>query len=244
MKKFKVKICLLGYQRYSAIIGKLQTYSSKLFEVTKREKIDQLPSCDLEWGYSDKCICQLLFSKGIDNNDVDLCLCFIDSPIEDNCFTRDLSGFDSKTVLCSFYEVESFFNEQKIDLFNYVHGIVLTGLIQIETLGKIKEEHFLHDDTRNCLFDMCGLKEDIVINYGEPKLCHICEKKIESTAKDKEFLPLLRKEFKSFKKLLFYRMIDFVKKRPILSIFITFTGTIIINVLSSALYELLKSLFE
>ena len=34
MKKFKIQICLLGYQRYLDKIEKLQNYSSKLFEVT------------------------------------------------------------------------------------------------------------------------------------------------------------------------------------------------------------------
>ena len=87
---------------------------------------------------------------------------------------------------------------------------------------------------------MCGLKKDIAIKYGVPSLCPSCIAKIESTAVDEEFVPLLNKEFKSFKKSLFYRIIDFVKERPILSIIITFLSTIIINILSSFLYELLK----
>lgn len=107
-------------------------------------------------------------------------------------------------------------------------------------MHKVNEDYFLHDDTRNCLFDMCGLKKDIAIKYGVPSLCPSCIAKIESTAVDKEFVPLLNKEFKSFKKALFYRIIDFVKERPILSIIITFLSTIIINILSSFLYELLK----
>lgn len=48
MKKFKIKICLLGYQRYFDKIEKLQHYSSKLFEVTNCVEIKQLPPCDLE----------------------------------------------------------------------------------------------------------------------------------------------------------------------------------------------------
>lgn len=243
MKKFKIQICLLGYQHYPDKIGKLQAYSSKLFEVTNCVEIKQLPSCDLNWGYSDKCICQLLTSSNIDNSNVDLCLCFIDNPIEQNYFTRDLSNFDSKTILCSFYQVETIFNEKNIDIFNYLHGIVLKEIVQIAALHEVNEDYFLHDDTRNCLFDLCGLKKDIAIKYGLPNLCPSCIAKIESTAVDKEFIPLLNKEFKSFKKLLFYRIIDFVKVRPILSIIITFISTITINILSSFLYELLKTFF-
>lgn len=174
MKKFKIQICLLGYQRYLDKIEKLQNYSSKLFEVTNCIVIKQLPPCDHEWGYSDNCINQLLTSSNIDNSNVELCLCFIDNPIEYNYFTRDLSEFDSKTVLCSFYQVETIFDEQNIDIFNYIHGIILNEIVQIATLHKVNEDYFLHDDTRNCLFDMCGLKKDIAIKYGVPSLCPSC----------------------------------------------------------------------
>ena len=240
MKKFKVQICLLGYQRYLDKIEKLHNYSSKLFKVTNCVEIKQLPPYDLEWGYSDKCINQLLTSSRIDNSHVDLCICFIDNPIEYNYFTRDLSEFDSKTVLCSFYQVETIFDEQNIDIFNYIHGIVLSEIVQIATLHKLDEDYFLHDDTRNCLFDMCAIKEDIAIKHGMPSLCSSCIAKIESAAVDREFILLLNEEFKSFKKSLFYRIFDFVKERPILSIIITFISTIVINILSSFLYEFLK----
>lgn len=47
MKKFKIQICLLGYQRYLDKIEKLQNYSSKLFEVTNCIVIKQLPPATL-----------------------------------------------------------------------------------------------------------------------------------------------------------------------------------------------------
>ena len=53
MKKYKIQICLLGYQRYLDKLEKLQNYSSKLFEVTNCVEIKQLPPCDLGWSYSD-----------------------------------------------------------------------------------------------------------------------------------------------------------------------------------------------
>lgn len=148
--------------------------------------------------------------------------------------------FDDKTILCSFFEVEKIFSEQNIELFNYIHGIVLNELVQLATINKVNETYFLHDDTRNCLFDMCGLKSDIVFKYNTPHLCSSCIAKIEESAVDKSFLQLLEKEFKSFKKILFYRILDFIKQRPILSIFITLLATLFVNILSSFLYQLIK----
>lgn len=97
MKKFKIQICLLGYQRYLDKIEKLQNYSSKLFEVTNCIVIKQLPPCDHEWGYSDNCINQLLTSSNIDNSNVELCLCFIDNPIEYNILEI------SACMICALY---------------------------------------------------------------------------------------------------------------------------------------------
>lgn len=244
MKKFKIQLCLLGYQRHLDKIKKLQNYHSKLFEIIDCIEIKHLPQSNLDWTYSDNTICKLLLSNNVDNTNSDLCLCFIDHPIEDNYFTRDLSQFDSKTVLCSFYQVENIFTKKNVDLFNYIHGIVLNELVQIATMHKVDEKYFLHDDTRNCLFDMCGIKEDIAIKYSAPNLCTSCISKIESSVVDKNFLLLLNKEFKSFKKILFYRILDFIKKRPILSICITSISTIVINVISSFLFELIKQIFS
>lgn len=242
MKKYHIQLCLLGYQRYMDIIEKLQNYNSKLFVISNCIQIKQMPQTDYDWTYTDDTICDLLTAHKIDNSSVDLCLCFTDLPIEDNYFTRDLSAFDSKTVLCSFYEADQIFSENNVDLFNYIHGIVLNELVQIATLHEVNEEYYLHDDTRNCLFDMCGLKNDIALKYGKPHICANCLSKIESNMIEKEFIPLLQKEFNGFKKPLFYRILDFIKKRPIISIAITFITTIIMNLISSYLFELLTDM--
>ena len=242
MKKIAIKICMLGYQQYSNVIKKLKKYKSDLFEIKELVELKQLPECDLDgWGYSDNRICKLLKDNSVTNENVDLCICFVNNPIEDNYFTRDLSCFDSKTVLCTFYEADTIFKQNNIDLFNYIHGIVLYETVQISTHNKIDENYFLHDDTRNCLFDMCGIKNDIAIKYGIPSLCPECLSKIESRIIDKDFVPLLKKEFKTFKKKLFYRIIDFIKEKPIISIIFTILGTIIINLFSSYIFELLSN---
>ncbi len=114
MEKIKVRICLLGYQRYLDQIKKLQNYSSELFEITDTVIINHLPESDTDnWGYSDTTIVNILKTNNIKNDKYDLCMCFIDPPIEDNYFSRDLSLFDSKTVVCSLYQVEEIFEEKK-----------------------------------------------------------------------------------------------------------------------------------
>lgn len=227
MKKYKVIIYKLGFQRYNDKIEQLKKYKSPLFEICDCKEVKHLPENDYDWGYTDGAIIELLREQKISNDNVDLCLCFIDCVIEDNYFTRDLSDFDNKTVLCSFYQAAKMFNENNIDLFNYLHGVVLNEIVQIATLGKVDEQKFLHDDTRNCLFDMCGEKNDILLKYSKPKLCSKCKSKIDEKSVNSDFLPNLEKEFKSFKKVLFYRILDFVKSKPLLSIIIASISSII-----------------
>ena len=242
MNKCKIQLCLLGYQSFQSEIDKLILFPSKLFEISNCITINQLPSCDWEWGYTDQAIISLLNDHNVNNDKYDMCMCFIDSPIEDNYFSRDLVEFDNKTVLCSFYEVYSIFERNNIDIFNYIHGSILNRVVQIKTLGIINEDYYSHDDMRHCLYDKCGIKSQITKKYGDPKLCPECRSKISTLAVDQELITILEKEFKSFRKPLFYRIIEFIKKKPVLSILITIGSTIILNIIAAVIFELLKKL--
>lgn len=236
---------MLGYQRYKHEIDKLKNYSSKLFEVTEWLSIEQLPSSNSlnMWGYSDNQLTQILKTNNIDNSNVDLCMCFIDSPIECNYFSRELPGIDEKTVVCSFSGVEDILNSEDIEFFNFLHEAILYRVVLVAAFHTVNENHLTHDDTRNCLFDMCGMKKDIALKCSAPHLCPECKSKIGKKAMDPRFLPSLEKEFTSFKKPLFNRILDFVKRRPIVSILITIVSSIIFNLLSSLLYDLIKAFF-
>lgn len=242
MEKYQIQICFLGLQKHYSALKKLSKYKSKLFKVTKTVEIKYLPDTNYNWEYSDDIIVKLLKERNVSTQNCDLCLCFLDYPIQNNYFTRDLSTFDEKTVLCSFHEVDSIFSEYEIDIFNYIHGIVLNELVQLESLNKVNEDYFLHDDRRNCLFDMCGLKTDIAMKYSKPCLCNECKNKLERFSIDKDFLPRITKEFKKFKKPLFYIIKSFIKENPILSILIATTSTIVINLFSSLIFNILNEL--
>ncbi len=127
--------------------------------------------------------------------------------------------------------------KKNINLFNYFHGSVLYHVVQIASIHRIDENHFLHDEPRNCLFDMCGNKKDIVLKYGEPKLCDECLLKIKSNYIDIEFLKKLNKEFKSFKPSPLERLVRLIRKKPIRSMVVTAISSIALNILASWLYE-------
>jgi hypothetical protein len=86
---------------------------------------------------------------------------------------------------------------------------------------------------------MCGLKEDIVLSASKPTLCYACEATIRRKPLNENFIAQLRKELKFIKKPLYYRIFDWVKKHPILSLVITLLTTIIVDFISTTLYNLI-----
>ena len=179
MEKCKIQICLLGYQRYQNEIDRLCDLSSKLFEIVNCVAIKSLPTPDISFiAYSDELIIKLLKSQNMDNSKYDLCMCFIDTPIEENYCSRDLQGFASKTVVCSSLGMKDIFKEAVVDFFNYFHGHILYEVVQMATLRVVDENQFIHFDTRNCLFDMCGVKDDVALKFDKPQLCSQCISKI------------------------------------------------------------------
>ena len=93
-----------------------------------------------------------------------------------------------------------------------------------------------HDETRGCLFDMCGLKEDIIVSHANPQICPECESAMRRTLLPIDYIEQLKKEIKQIKKPLYYRLFDWIKMHPVLSILITSILAIILNIISSIIY--------
>jgi len=98
-----------------------------------------------------------------------------------------------------------------------------------------------HDETRGCLFDMCGLKEEIIVQARNPKICYECEAKLRRILLPESFLFELKKELRQIKRHFYYRIGDCVKKHPILSLTIAAIATIILNLASSIIFRLFFS---
>ena len=241
MKKLKIEIIKLGESKYNPIIKKMQKISrkSKLFEITEIKKVNLPDSDDFSWGYSDK---QLLSLIQKSNTKADIRLGIIDYPIEDNFFGRHLS--DTVGVM-TFYQTDKIFKEANLDLLNFVLSTIYQAIILFSCNSSILQgESPYHNEARGCLFDMCGIKEDIVIKASKPSLCHDCEAMMRKKLLNENFISQLKREFKFIKKPLFYRIFDWVKAHPVLSLVITVLSTIIINLVSNAFFELIKCFLE
>jgi len=171
-------------------------------------------------------------------------LCFIDYPLENNYFSRQLN--ESIRVV-SFYEVSNIFRDANADLRNFVLFSIYRA-VTLSLLGKKNQtevDDFCHDETRGCLFDMCGLKEDIIISATNTTICtEECEGKLRNTVLPAGYIGLLKKELKQIKRSLYYKATDRIKKNPILSLIIVTFSTLLINIAGAAIYDLLRNLMK
>ena len=240
MNKVKIEIIKLGESKHSATIKRLRKYvdsnKSKLFEITEIKKVN-LPDSDIySWGYSDNLLYSLI-SKTKTNADIQLGI--IDYPIEGNFFGRELS--DSVGIV-SFHETDCIFQEANIDLLNFLLMTIYQAVVLYSCHKSIKDgqERLYHDESRGCIFDMCGLKRSIVTSASNPTICFSCEAILRQSALNEKFTLQLKKELKTIKKPLYYRIIDWVKTHPILSLLITVISTVVIGMITNAIYDIIK----
>lgn len=231
MNKTKIKIIKLGKQKHNELFDKLKNYKSKLFSVDIYEK--SRPKCDYEWGYTFDTLLKLL-SDDFDNEKYDMCIGFVDTIIECNYFGKTLK--DSNIYVISFYKVDEILEKENIDIFNYMIATIYRYL----TRYKINGKYLCHDETRGCIFDMCGDKTDIVLSCDKPIICDECNVQIRNAGVETEYINLLKKEIRRIHKSKYHQIASFIKKYPYLSMVIGLLSSVIINLLSNIIYDLIK----
>lgn len=218
MTRLKIEIIRLGSSKHKdtwKFIHRLHKNSrSKIFEIVSVKEIS-LPDADgYDWSYSDNLLSTLMKQP----SDADIRLAFIDYPLEDNYFVRRL---DKDTAVMTFYQAVDILKGGNVSLNNYALVsiyIACTTFYQLEANRTVSVRSLFHDETRGCLFDMTGIKEDILLSVSEPQICYECESSMKKLLIDMDYLSVLKRELRKIKKPLYYKITDFVKKasNPIL----------------------------
>lgn len=98
----------------------------------------------------------------------------------------------------------------------------------------------IHRDTRGCLFDMNGDREDILYNTEQPIVCDACKAYFKKKQVDPSFVTELEKELKRLRKPVIVRVESWIKQYPFVSLSLSFLSALIVNLLSSFLVECIK----
>ena len=153
-------------------------------QAVKRLKFDIVQFCprvetfafrggaDIEgWGYSDQII-----NQSVRNFDADLTLILTNVPLELNWYARRLGN--ARAVM-TYFEMAEILQAEKIPLGNLIHRVVYAYYLMFVQNGNALPDYhersdLVHTDTRGCIFDMTGLKNEIVHSCVSPILCDDC----------------------------------------------------------------------
>ncbi|WP_223670918.1 hypothetical protein [Kangiella shandongensis] len=238
MNKVKIEVCSLGILPRDFDKKSLQRAKSNIFEVTSAlHSYDLRVDSDLEmWAYSDG----LLASQTPKKEDVDILVILTAVPLQENYYTRRL---DNNVVIFTFFEISRYLKFEDIPLENVVKRLLYSySLVYLRNQNRIPTSdqitNFTHDDTRGCIFDMNGVKEDIVYSCHLPIICDECCERMRKERVSSETLTIAKSELRKITKERFYVIADWIKRYPILSILISSAWALLLGVLGSIIVGL------
>ncbi len=246
MQKVKIKVITIGHLPSTFNKKVIEKWRSKIFELSGDIENFMLSnnSDGYNWDYSDG----NLKSELPKEYDGDILFAIVNVPVEDNFYVRRL---DNNTVILTFHEIRNYLESRNIPLENAVLRVLYAATIIYNRFNKRipstnDNSSYTHDETRGCLFDMTGIKEEIVYSCHKPILCDHCLSEIRKDKVSNETIEAALEEIKGIKKKLFYRITEAVKNHPIIAIIISSLFAILLGVIGSViasyLYDMLKNI--
>lgn len=244
MSKVKIKLISIGYLPSEFKSKKVSKFSSSLFEVVGN--IDNLSlRCDSDgygWEFSD----DLVRKQMPEFNDADFMVAIVNVPLEDNWYSRRLGN---NKIVFTFHEIKDILLQADIPLENVIYRLLNAYMFAYKRLGnRIPEfdemQDFTHDETRGCLFDMNGIKTDLVVSCHEPIICDECQERLRRARVSDDEIKLAEKEIKKIRQDLYFRILGNVRRHPIIALVISSLFALSLGVVGSIsgsyAYEYLK----
>jgi hypothetical protein len=241
MSKVKIKLVSIGHLPINFQPKKVLRWKSSLFE-TVGELENYALRCDsdgLGWEFSDELVKTQLPVKF----DADFMIALVNVPIENNWYSRRLG--DNKVVF-TFYQIKDILETCNIPLENVIYRLLYAYTLLYKRAGDTipdygKAPGFTHDETRGCLFDMNGIKTDLIASCNNPIICDECEERLKQEKVSNHLISSAQNEIKCIRKDLYYRAIDFVKRHPLWSLALSSLFAIALGVVSSFAYDVILS---
>jgi hypothetical protein len=240
MKKIKIKIGIIGYLPFEFNRKLIKNWKSDIFEIV--DDIEEYhftnDSDTFSWGYSDR-----ILNKELPQTfDGELFVGITYVPIEDNFYARRL---ESNRIVLSYFEMYQILKQDDFPMENLLLRVLYAYcLVYLRNNRTIPQQNewlgFTHDDTRGCLFDMNGNKSDVIFSLDSPKICDDCTTRIRTEKVSDNCTNQIKKEIKRIKKKKFYKISEFIKKKPLLSLLFSAIFGILISITASAIYETIK----
>ncbi|MDD5229559.1 MAG: hypothetical protein PHN45_05745 [Methylococcales bacterium] len=234
MAKIKIKVISIGHLPLNFQPKKISSWESDLFEIDG--SIDNYAlrcnSDGYNWEFSDE-----LIKEQLPDFNADFLIAIVNVPIEQNWYSRRIG---KNSIVITYHEIKDILENHNIPLENVIYRLLYTySLVYIKAGRKIPDIEntfsFTHDETRGCLFDINGIKTDLIASCHSPKICDECQEKMRSDRVSNDVISLAQKEIRKIKKDLYYQILDFVKQRPIRSLIISTLFALVLGVAGSVL---------
>ena len=245
MDKVKIKVVTIGHLPLHLNLKRVLGWSSEVFQLVG--DIDSFSlRCDSDsdgWIFSDSLLKEQLPKQF----DADFLIAIVNVPIEDNWYSRRLGD---NQIVFTYYQIKDFLMWENIPLDNAILRILYAyTLLYRRSDNKIpgfgEASSFTHDETRGCLFDMNGIKSDLIESCDTPTVCSECEERLRNERVSTQTIIITQKEIKKIRKPLYYRALGFVKAHPVAALVISSMFAIILGVvgslIASFIYDGIKS---
>lgn len=226
----KIKVIILGELRYQINEKYIENWKSKIIEIDSIDHYSFLENTDIDgWGYSDQIFLELFDKIGQKN---EITFFIINAPLEGNFYLRRIGN---NACVLSLYETAEILINNSINIEPFIIRNIYEIIMIYKSLKSIPSSVYsvAHDDIRKCLFDMNGIKTDIIHSVIQPNICGECKVKYQKYGLSKELLIQIQKELKCINNLFAYRLFALIKKHPILTFIISSVWGVILNVIAS-----------
>lgn len=247
MKKVKIKVAFLGHPLFSIDKARLETWQSDLWELVLPISTFTIPhnSDGYQWEYTDAGIREL----SPNCSDADVLILVTAVPIQSNYIAR---VFDANKLCLSYHGLIDVLNYNNIPHENLLLNLLYSASIGYQYRNKkllpgLDLSHLLHDEVRQCLFDMCGNKYDVVFSLNSPQICSSCAESLKNNGEGnrigQDTIDTIQKELKWIRKKRFYLIADWIKQHPILALVISSGFAVCLGTASSLLASLMWEKF-
>jgi len=233
MDKTKITVATIGHMPPEFNRSKITNWQSGIFEITGQIEsyILSKDSDGLGWEFTDKSLEEVLPEKF----QGDFLAAIVNVPLELNWYTRRLKN---NRLVFTFHEIKDILTYSNIPLENVICRLLYAYTLLYRRSGNripMTGEHtnFAHDETRGCLFDMNGIKTDIIYSLHKPIICTHCVEKLKQERISNEVISKVQKEIIRIKKPLFFQISDFVKKHPIWALVISAISAVALGAIGS-----------
>lgn len=244
MNKIKIKLVTIGHLPLHLNLNRVSAWRSEVFALAGDIENFAL-RCDSDsdgWVFSDALLKEQLPAHA----SADFLIAIVNVPIEDNWYSRRLGD---NQIVFTFSQIKEFLAWENIPLENAILRVLYAYTLlyrrsgnKIPSFGEVPS--FTHDETRGCLFDMNGIKSDLIESCNKPVVCGECEERLRNERVSTQTIKTVQKEIRKIRKYLYYRVFDFVKAKPVAALAISSAFAILLgaagSLIASYVYDNIK----